>query len=293
MCRAGGRRCPNAGGRSTQNTRQAVSRARTALRRAKTTGDQAAIDTARQRLADARTAHQKAKNAVTHHHNEAQDHATDPTSTADVTPDTPTRRPSTQDTSGQGQDHDTTTTRNADHAPDREHGDTDQPRGTTHHGTSATFTVSNVNLATGNATVGSQHDVNGGDFTAHTTSTAGDGRDVTDLVNDALRRADEAVRRARHTGRDHRGDRHTTHNVADGTDHVDQQIGINLGTTRSTPERNTPPRNHHEPHDHATGPVAGADHDGDVTNPSGRGPVLRARHIVIDGDFHAGPTYDL
>jgi hypothetical protein len=49
MCRAGGRRCPNAGGHPTQDTRQAVSRARKALR--------------------------EAKNAVNQHHDEHQDHA--------------------------------------------------------------------------------------------------------------------------------------------------------------------------------------------------------------------------
>ncbi|WP_033439386.1 hypothetical protein [Saccharothrix sp. NRRL B-16314] len=114
MCRAGGRRCPNAGGHATQNTRQAVSRARKALREAKEIGNPTAVDTARQRLTDARTAHQEAKDAVNHHHDEGQDHATDPSTTADqggdVTPEAPagppTTPPSTPDTTGHGQDHD-------------------------------------------------------------------------------------------------------------------------------------------------------------------------------------------
>ena len=90
MCRAGGRRCPNAGGRSTQNTRQAVSRARRALQAAKTSGDAAAVDTARDRLDAARKAHQEAKNAM-NHQDHGQDHQTAPTSSADHNGDvTPT-----------------------------------------------------------------------------------------------------------------------------------------------------------------------------------------------------------
>lgn len=94
MCRAGGRRCPNAGGRSTQNTRQAVSRARRALREAKATGDPAAVDTARQRLADARTAHQHAKDNAMNHQDHGQDRQAAPTSSADHDGDvTPTTAP--------------------------------------------------------------------------------------------------------------------------------------------------------------------------------------------------------
>ncbi|MFD7658710.1 hypothetical protein ACFV4N_32450 [Actinosynnema sp. NPDC059797] len=70
MCRAGGRRCPNAGGRSTQNTRKAVSRARAALRAARAAGDGEAIDAARQRLDAARAAHREAK-AAGHRHDAA------------------------------------------------------------------------------------------------------------------------------------------------------------------------------------------------------------------------------
>ncbi|MEU4801203.1 hypothetical protein [Actinosynnema sp. NPDC023587] len=73
MCRAGGRRCPNAGGRSTQNTRKGVSRARQALRAAKACGDDNTVATARERLAVARKAHQEAKNAMDHHEH---DHTT-------------------------------------------------------------------------------------------------------------------------------------------------------------------------------------------------------------------------
>ncbi|WP_158842648.1 hypothetical protein [Saccharothrix deserti] len=109
MCRAGGRRCPNAGGRSTQNTRQAVSRARRALREAKQIGNPTEIDAARDRLDTARTAHRQAKdNAVNQHHHEDQDHAADPSTTAghdgdvtpQTTPDDTTTAPSTPDTSG-------------------------------------------------------------------------------------------------------------------------------------------------------------------------------------------------
>lgn len=69
MCRTGGRRCPNAGGRSTQNTRQAMHRARTALSAAEAGGDEDAITQARQRLDKARAAHQEARNAMNHDHN--------------------------------------------------------------------------------------------------------------------------------------------------------------------------------------------------------------------------------
>lgn len=105
MCRAGGRRCPNAGGRSTQNTRQAVSRARKALRDATRAGDPAAVDTARQRLADARTAHQEAKNALHHHDHETAGQTRDVTQAQVLRP--PAGQPSSARPLGDGSMADT------------------------------------------------------------------------------------------------------------------------------------------------------------------------------------------
>jgi hypothetical protein len=88
MCRAGGRRCPNAGGRSTQNTRQAVSRARKALREARETGNPVRIAAARERLTAARTAHRQAKDDAVNQHHEHQDHEhRDHAAAQPVTPD--------------------------------------------------------------------------------------------------------------------------------------------------------------------------------------------------------------
>ncbi|NUT91257.1 MAG: hypothetical protein HOY78_04430 [Saccharothrix sp.] len=66
MCRTGGRRCPGSHGssRATQNTRKSVSRAKAALRAAKAAGDEDAIAAARQRLTDARAAHEQARNTL-------------------------------------------------------------------------------------------------------------------------------------------------------------------------------------------------------------------------------------
>ncbi|ROP39094.1 hypothetical protein [Saccharothrix texasensis] len=161
MCRAGGRRCPNAGGRSTQNTRQAVSRARRALRQAKQTGNPHGITAARERLDTARTAHQQAKDtAVNPHHHEGQDHAADHDTTAghdrDVTPapttDDTTTGPSTQDSRHRF----------------------------------GGFMLHNTNNVHGNARVGSQHDVHHGTtrFTTRTGPAPRHDRDVTDHDDD-------------------------------------------------------------------------------------------------------------
>ncbi|MBP2340282.1 hypothetical protein JOF41_006460 [Saccharothrix coeruleofusca] len=207
MCRAGGRRCPNASGRSTQNTRQAVSRARRALRQAKETGDPAEITAARERLDTARTAHRQAKDdAVNQRHPKGQDPAADHDTTAghdrDVTP------PTTTD--------DTTT------------GASTRDESTYRYGG---FTLHNTNIAHSGAHVGSQHDVTHGSTSFR--YTAGDDGDVTNHINEALRRAEEAVHHATHHDRDdhdtpngHHG--HSTRNVASGNDHVAQQVGFTL-----------------------------------------------------------------
>lgn len=218
MCRAGGRRCPNAGGRSTQNTRKAVSRARAALRQAKATGDTTAIEAAQQRLADARTAHHHAKEHTVNH-----------------------------------RDHDNTADQHGDVTTPRH---TDQPD-SSHHDNGPTpderpggfgFVLHNTNIAESGAHVGSQHDVVHGDsgFVRHRghstfTFTPAQAGDVTDRVRDALRRVEDAVRQVddtarrvaeEHDDRDGQGRRHggrSTHNTASGDDVVSQQIGINLG----------------------------------------------------------------
>lgn len=94
MCRTGGRRCPNAGGRSTQTTRQAVHRARRAVQAARLTGDPAAIDAARERLDAAQDAHLEALEAAHHHdhHDETTGHL------GDVTPVRVPRPPAGQPT---------------------------------------------------------------------------------------------------------------------------------------------------------------------------------------------------
>ncbi|MGM1059646.1 hypothetical protein [Saccharothrix sp. Mg75] len=105
MCRAGGRRCPNAGGRFTQNTRQAVSRARRALRDAHEIGNPAEITAARQRLADARTAHQEAKTAAARHDHGTAGHDGDVTAARVLRP--PTDPPSSARPLGDGSTGDT------------------------------------------------------------------------------------------------------------------------------------------------------------------------------------------
>ncbi|MBB5807043.1 hypothetical protein F4560_006811 [Saccharothrix ecbatanensis] len=230
MCRAGGRRCKGGktSSRATQRTRKAVSRARKHLRNATATGDQAAIDTARQRLAEARDAHEKAKNTMGH--NDIPDQP------GDVTPDATTGQSSTQDTGTQDQGDafnqvgtvhgnvytygdvvnigDTTrinirtgtgrattptgkdtdrakrrserSTRRADRDPDSvHHGDLDQRRSTYHVGRSQSFTVPDVDSATGNATVDSQADVT--HRPADTHPAAGSTGDVTGNVDRDVR----------------------------------------------------------------------------------------------------------
>ncbi|GAA1308178.1 hypothetical protein [Saccharothrix xinjiangensis] len=242
MCRAGGRRCPNAGGRSTQTTRQAVSRARRALRHARETGNPDRITAAQDRLDAARTAHRQAKdNAVSHHHDQGQDHAADHHPTAghdrDVTPSTT--------------DDDTTTTSSTQDTGTHHYG------GFVLHNTNyaagpiggtliqtgvvtgpVTFTADGVtaggigdvtppptdddtNNVHGNAHVGSQHDVHHGTTrpTSRTRPTAGQDRDVTDRDRD-----DDTT--------DDQGGRRGTRNTASGNDHVTQQVGFTLAALR-------------------------------------------------------------
>lgn len=228
MCRASGRRCPGAGGRSTQNTRQAVSRAKTALRKAKQTGDLDQVTAARDRLATARAAHQDAKNTTTVHdtadqHGDVTDHHT----------------PTTEDTSMGHQDN---TPRGDDHQDQ-------QPR--------TGFTVNNVNIVSGNATVGSQHDVTGDDSDV-------DADQVADQVAAALRKAAERVKRATERAKHSTGDGPTeaTVNIARGDDVVAQQVGWQFGTT-------------HVHHVEKSAPQTG-----DVTPPAGQTP----RHDGIGPD---------
>ncbi|WP_309116738.1 hypothetical protein [Saccharothrix sp.] len=92
MCRTGGRRCDGSHttSRATQTTRKRVSRARKALREAKASGDAAAVADAQQRLDAARTAHEKAKQAMRHNDTAPQD--------GDVTTERATATTSTPDT---------------------------------------------------------------------------------------------------------------------------------------------------------------------------------------------------
>lgn len=199
MCRTGGRRCPGSSAKATQNTRKAVSRARQALRAAQTSGDPETVTAARQRLDTARAAHRQAKeNAANQHHNhhrdEGQDHTAGPTGTTahagDVTPPTATG--------------DTTTTQSTQDSRTHRYGG---------------FMIRNTNTASGNAHVGSQHDVYYGTTrtTSRTRPTAGEDGDVTDHDRDDDTTAD---------------DRRGTHNTASGNDHVTQQVGFSPADLR-------------------------------------------------------------
>lgn len=200
MCRAGGRRCPNAGGRSTQNTRKAVSRARRALRQAQQTGNPTEITAARDRLTAARTAHHHAKDTTVNHHDNGQDHTADPPTTAghdrDVTP------PATDDTTTQPSTQDSRT---------RRYGG---------------IVLHNTNIAHPGSHVGSQHDVHHGTtrFTTRANPAARHDRDVTDH--------DQGDTTADH------GDRHDgSRNVASGNDYVTQQVGFTLADLRRKTRR--------------------------------------------------------
>jgi hypothetical protein len=248
MCRTSGRRCPGAGERSTQNTRQAVSRAKAALRTAKQSGDSDQITAARDRLTTARAAHQDAKDATTVHATPGQ--------RGDVTDQ---HEPPTKDTG-------------MDHQDDKPHGDDhqDQPQRTG-------FTIHNTNIATGNARVGSQHDVHGN----HSDQ-------VADLVGDALRKAAEHAQRATGSG----STRHTV-NVASGNDTVAQQVGVQFGTTHvhhteePAPQTRdvTPP---HTPRSTVTNIVNGTNHGiqadvvSGVTIVNGRITAAHDRDVTAD-----------
>jgi len=190
MCRAW-RRCRGGSGKSTQNTRKAVSRAKAALVEAKKTGDADQVTAARERLDTARAAHQVAKTtaaaekAARHH----------------------------RDVTGQQ----STTTKDEPPMSDQQHhdeqhqGDDPRPR----------IILHNTNIATGNATVGSQHDVHFGSYTAS---------DVADQFERAQRRAERAHRPTHRAESD--ATRHTV-NTASGDDVVGQQVGFQFGTVRS------------------------------------------------------------
>ncbi len=284
MCRASGRRCPGAGGRSTQNTRQGVSRAKAALRKAKQTGDPDQVTAARDRLDAAWIAHQHAKRSATGH------------VTADQRGDvTGIPQPTTKDTGMGHQDHDT------------RGDDQDQPRDTG-------FTVHNTNIVSGNARVGSQHDVIGDPADV-------DADQVADVVATALRKAARARQSPRRTDQDRtRG----TTNVASGDDVVAQQVGIQFGrTTVSADQRGdvtdhdqTHTTTHHTPHGTVTNTVHGRNHGihtdvvhgpitinqppragqhGDVTGNGGNPPPGATRHVTDttrQGTHHTfyGPT---
>ncbi|WP_447009743.1 hypothetical protein [Saccharothrix hoggarensis] len=105
-----------------------------------------------------------------------------------------------------------------DHRHERT-GHDDRPRDTAAAPTG--FTVVNTNYAAPGAHVGSQHDVLG--------DPAGvDAQDVADRIRHAADRLQHATSQTNREGRQPSGPR-TTHNVASGNDHVDQQVGIRFG----------------------------------------------------------------
>ncbi|WP_106192806.1 hypothetical protein [Umezawaea tangerina] len=158
-----------------------MSRAKAALRKAKQTGDDDQVTAARDRLTAARQAHQDAKHTAAAH--------------------------DTADQCGDVTDHTSSTTKDTDM------GHQDQPR-------RIGFTIHNVNSVTGNARVGSQHDVTG-------IGPDLDDDQVADVVADALAKVQRAVDRV-HRATGHGQPRSNT-NVASGDDVVAQQVGFRFG----------------------------------------------------------------
>lgn len=197
MCRAGGRRCPGSShhSRATQNARQQRSRATRALRKAKQSGDPDAIAAARERL-----------DAVTTTPNPTASTTGQP---RDVTPEQSTAPKDTPTMDDHQQDQDS------------QHRD-DEPQ----QDQNAQFPgFVNVNIASGNATVGSQHDVHHGDYHA-------DQQEHPDRTAARLARAHARLRRAQ----DRAGSRAdtTNTNTVSGDEYVAQQNGWNFGRTTYT-----------------------------------------------------------
>jgi len=186
MCRSW-RRCRGGSGKSTQNTRKAVSRAKAALDAAKQIGDLDQVTAARERLDAARAEHQVAKTMAAAEES-ARHHGDVTSEQSPTTEDDPTMN----DQQHQGDDHDP------------------RPR----------IVLHNTNIVTGNATVGSQHDVNHDSYTFEHTD------DAAKQAERAKKQAKKAAKRARRAERDAT---HHTVNTASGDDVVGQQVGVQLG----------------------------------------------------------------
>ncbi|MFD9734305.1 hypothetical protein [Umezawaea sp. NPDC059074] len=164
-----------------------MSRAKAALDAAKQTGDLDQVTAARERLDAARAAHRVAKTAAAAEES-ARHHGDVTSEQSPTTEDDPTMN----DQPHQGDDHDP------------------RPR----------IILHNTNIVSGNATVGSQHDVSHDSYTAEPTAA-----DAAKQAERAKKQAKKAAKRARRAERD----AHHTVNVASGDAGVDLQVGVQLG----------------------------------------------------------------